>query len=64
MASSQSSVTKDDKSGDSKTEPSGADLPKPAAALEEDDEFEDFPVDGKSSTAVLLCDTVREASYG
>lgn len=38
---------------------------KPAAALEEDDEFEDFPVDGMychASSFRLTAETLREAS--
>jgi len=45
MASSQTAAKSDDKSAaDMKPEPTVAEQ-KPAA-LEEDDEFEDFPVDG------------------
>ena len=46
MASSQTAPKKDDKPvAESKTEQQPATEQKPAA-LEEDDEFEDFPVDG------------------
>ncbi|AEO60769.1 hypothetical protein MYCTH_109876 [Thermothelomyces thermophilus ATCC 42464] len=44
MASSQSTTKKDDKVADAKTEQQPVAEQKPAA-LEEDDEFEDFPVD-------------------
>ncbi|KAL2165014.1 hypothetical protein VTH06DRAFT_310 [Thermothelomyces fergusii] len=44
MASSQSTTKKDDKVADTKTEQQPVAEQKPAA-LEEDDEFEDFPVD-------------------
>ncbi len=48
MASSQSK--KDDKAAaETKPEEKPTAEQKPAAALEEDDEFEDFPVDGNAS---------------
>jgi hypothetical protein len=48
MASSQTATKKDDKPAESKPEQQPTAEQKPAA-LEEDDEFEDFPVDGASS---------------
>jgi 26 proteasome complex subunit DSS1 len=45
MASSQTATKKDDKAAEPKPEQQPAAEQKPAA-LEEDDEFEDFPVDG------------------
>jgi 26 proteasome complex subunit DSS1 len=41
-----SAATKDDKAPAADSKPEAVTDPKPAAALEEDDEFEDFPVDG------------------
>ena len=54
MASAQSNSTakKDEVASESKPEQQTAQQ-KPAAALEEDDEFEDFPVDGMSSIQPL-----------
>lgn len=49
MASSSSQTAqKSDKAADKQPEQTAATQQKTAAALEEDDEFEDFPVDGLS----------------
>ena len=47
-------VTSDETSG-----PTLKDQQKPAAALEEDDEFEDFPIEGKPTTPSLPLFTTR-----
>ena len=48
-SSTTKAVTSDETSG-----PTLKDQQKPAAALEEDDEFEDFPVEGKPTTPFFL----------
>ncbi len=51
MASSQTAPKKDTKAtAESKAEQQPAAAEQKPAALEEDDEFEDFPVDGASSS--------------
>lgn len=47
MASNTIQSTKEPTKGEKADKP--IDQPKPAAVLEEDDEFEDFPVEGKGS---------------
>lgn len=47
MASAQSAAKKDEKAASSEPKPEQTQQ-KSAATLEEDDEFEDFPVDGMS----------------
>lgn len=46
MASSQTATKKEDKAADPKAEQQQPTAEQKQAALEEDDEFEDFPVDG------------------
>lgn len=53
MASSSAQTAKKDEKATSEKQPEQATQQKTAAALEEDDEFEDFPVDGLAPSLLL-----------
>ena len=63
MSAPQDSTAATGKVGQNPSEPP-KELPKPTTALEEDDEFEDFPVEGElhSDTVLGLGDSVLQAN--